>query len=700
MHGMAKRKCKAWTLAWMGAFFFLVLCPRWAQAAEARLRVVLVLDASGSMAANDPQRLVRTAAKMLSDLADERDHVTVLSFGSSVKRLGAKPGSEHDALRAAINTLGRNESCTDYAQALEAAAGNFDDAPGKERRVVLFLTDGRFEPLTEKGNCGGWDTASDEQREPIQERIDRSVSKLKERKARVFTIALGRAPATAPRSAALLRQVAASTSGRFVQARRPRDVPTIFANIFGALVGAPVLQQSLVAGGGPMRFDIPGGASGVHVVLVPEQPNDLKALRLEKDGKALTMEPPRLERSSGYSLARVKGGSGSYRLQGNVRGRVEVLVVPDVGLALRFEGIRDVIPLGEALRGKVALRTRSGEPVRLARDFLKQVRFSVTLNSEKMGSEKLFEAAPGSTGAARFDAGARAKGRYQIHARVHHRLGFLDVKGLRKSFRVEPRFNMAIATETLRFDTMAETGQVAAATLELKLPKDLPTNVPVRFVLPKEAAKLLLVTPARFEFKPGGARMLRLALTWKNPEQLRGHSQRFEQPLSVVPDPAREGLLVGEKRWQVPVSGRLRAWTWRRYVDEYRWQLAGALAFLLLVLWLIGRAVARKFPAKARVHYREVGIDFASDSLIKRFAKHGAFRSATFSFPLGKNARPLVTFVATGARFEVHPKPGQPLSIEDELLPPEEREKTEPFAGVWDQPYRLGDTYVVWLSRR
>jgi hypothetical protein len=200
-------------------------------------------------------------------------------------------------------------------------------------------------------------------------------------------------------------------------------------------------------------------------------------------------------------------------------------------------------------------------------------------------------------------------------------------------------------------------------------------------------------------FGPGKPRVVSLRLRWKDPESLRSHERLYAGPLVLEPDAASAKLLVGTKRWEIPIDGTLRAWTWRRYFDEYKWHLAIALTILLLVIYLIGRMIAAKFPPKARIHYVEVGQAFESDSLVKRYAKHGAFRSARFKFPLGKNARPLVWFQSTGAGFDVIPEKGTPITVLDDTLPDDQRHKTTPFRGTWDQRYRLGDRWDVELTR-
>src|SRR5690606_38755715 len=128
--------------------------------------------------------------------------------------------------------LGQNENCTDYAIALEAAAGALQGAPAPgERRVVLFLTDGRFEPALPNGSCDRYEGAAPDLRRPVEERAERAAQRMKEAVARLFTEGLGAAPSRATDSKGRLGRVATIGGGRFVHAVGPRDVPPILASI-------------------------------------------------------------------------------------------------------------------------------------------------------------------------------------------------------------------------------------------------------------------------------------------------------------------------------------------------------------------------------------------------------------------------------------------------------------------------------------
>jgi hypothetical protein len=294
------------------------------------------------------------------------------------------------------------------------------------------------------------------------------------------------------------------------------------------------------------------------------------------------------------------------------------------------------------------------------------------------------------------------RGAYTLRASAAHALGFLDMAPVEMKFRVEPRFALTLTAAPIAFDTMAEEGALplrAPATIEVTGPAEIPIDIDVELRLPEgRIARDVHIEPTHFTFGPNRPRKVELRLQWQNPRALRGESFHYQGEIALMAQTEHARMLTGKTSWVMPVDGKLRAWDWRRYFKEYKWQILGGLAALLLIVYLIGRSLAQKFPPKARIHYAEVGQAFESESLIRRYARHGAYRSARFRFPLGKKARPLAVFKSTGARFEVIPEKTV-VTILDETVPQAEREKRGPFKGSWDQRYRLGDRYEVWLTR-
>jgi hypothetical protein len=372
-------------------------------------------------------------------------------------------------------------------------------------------------------------------------------------------------------------------------------------------------------------------------------------------------------------------------------------VIADVGLSLRIE-MPGVVPETRAPLISVALRSRGGKPVPLDKAFLQKVSFVLEL--------------PGKP-PARFPSGGRDSVQatserlppqaepYVVRASAEHAEGFLQVEPVEHRFRVIHQVPLEIdESVSIEFDTMAEEGPIpltAPALVRVKAPAELPTDFTLRFELAEGPIRSdLRFEPAAVTFGPGKPRELALQVSFANPEGLRSVDRNYEGALRLVLDPTQRPLASGKHEWSLAVRGSVQSWTLARWLREYRWQLGIGLLLLLLTIWGIGRAVARDFPAKARVHYVEVGQAFESDSLIRRFAKKGAYRSARLGFPLGKKAQKLASFVSTGAGFEVRPEKGRPVTIVGE---PDAGEKRTPFRGAWEQRYRLSDRFEVWLTR-
>lgn len=684
----------------------LVLAAASGAAAEpARLRVVLVLDASGSMKKNDPDFLAPLAAKLLVDLADARDRITVVWFGSSAAALHTGSGADRAALLGAVGRVGRDQECTDYALGLEAAASELRGPPlPGERRLVLFLTDGQLEPAKDKG-CGKFDAATEKDRKEASERVLAAADKLKAARAKIYAVGLGDKLAAARHSRVLLQNVSQRTGGKFLEARRGDQLPEFFAGIFAALVGAPVSKHEAPSS---LRFTIPEDSGQAHVVVRTDDP----ALRLElrhagqswpfgKAEGAYRGPELRMERGAtprGYAILWLRDPApGSYELvKTSGAGALRAWVISDVGLALRIENVPAVLPETEAPRVRAALRSRGGKAVPLDPAYLQKVAFTLELPGR----------APERIGAAGRDSveltGARLAPRdepYVVRASADHAEGFLQVDPVEHRVRVIHQVPLALdESVSIAFDTMAEEGPIplsAPAVVRVVAPAELPTDFTVQLELADGPLRQdLRFEPASVTFGPGKPREVPLTVTFADPESLRSVDRRYEGALRLVLATDQQKLASGKKEWSLAVRGTLRSWTLGRWLHEYRFELGIGLGLLLLLIWLVGRAVARDFPPKARIHYVEVGQSFESDSLIRRFAKKGAYRSARLSFPLGKKAKKLVSFVSTGAGFEVRPEAATAVTPVGES-----DAKRTPFRGTWDQRYRLGDRYEVWLTR-
>ncbi|HED17975.1 MAG TPA: VWA domain-containing protein, partial [Gammaproteobacteria bacterium] len=117
-----------------------------AYAAKAGVDVVLVMDSSGSMAKNDPQKLRVPAAKMFMSLLSEQDRIGLISFsdnGYPVLHLTA-PGPKTNArILASADKVSSRGVYTNLYAALEKGLAMLEKEgqSGKEKMLVL-MSDG------------------------------------------------------------------------------------------------------------------------------------------------------------------------------------------------------------------------------------------------------------------------------------------------------------------------------------------------------------------------------------------------------------------------------------------------------------------------------------------------------------------------------------------------------------------------------
>lgn len=110
------------------------------------LEVVLVLDLSQSIQEAGAVEAVREGARALYDALPRQSRVAVVGFSTDVTVL-ARFDTAGDDLELLLDTLapveGRGGQFTNLWQAVEAAAGLFDEGPGAGGRAVVVFTDGR-----------------------------------------------------------------------------------------------------------------------------------------------------------------------------------------------------------------------------------------------------------------------------------------------------------------------------------------------------------------------------------------------------------------------------------------------------------------------------------------------------------------------------------------------------------------------------
>lgn len=189
-------------------------------AGEAGVDAVLIMDSSGSMAKNDPDKLRVPAAKMFMSLLRENDRVGLISFsddGYPVLRPTAPLPKKMKRILSSADKVSSKGVYTNIHAALSKGIRMLDRY-GKEgqEKILILMSDGKMDV----GN-------SAEDRRLTEEVRTRITQALKDKAIKVYTIAF-----TESSDVDLLRYLSDETGALFRLARNDEDLHKVFSAIF------------------------------------------------------------------------------------------------------------------------------------------------------------------------------------------------------------------------------------------------------------------------------------------------------------------------------------------------------------------------------------------------------------------------------------------------------------------------------------
>jgi tight adherence protein C len=165
------------------------------------LSLVMVLDISGSMNADDKMGQAKASANTFLDSLRPEDSATLVAFNDRV-RVAVPWTNDRGALQAGVNGLQGGGNTAIY-DALHLAAQLVNAAPAERRRAIVLLTDGA-------------DTSS-----KVSAPVSADVAK--DSGALVYTIGLGPEP-----NDAVLTELAQPTGGKYYKAPSGADLDSIY----------------------------------------------------------------------------------------------------------------------------------------------------------------------------------------------------------------------------------------------------------------------------------------------------------------------------------------------------------------------------------------------------------------------------------------------------------------------------------------
>ena len=220
--------------------------------------IVLVLDTSGSMKSNDPNRMAIYATAVFADLLEKEDRLVVLTFptkdikpsnGSRTRRrrepvsfsswietednrLGPIPSKE---LKARIRDLPYNSQFTVFTEPMDKALRVIQSSEGRGNKAIVFFSDGD----TDRYNDGR--PHSDNHAKECRA-MERRLDPLRQVGCRFFGMTLGNARHDQ------FDKLAANTGGEVVTVDRPEDLAERFASVFSRILETRVEPISFTKG--------------------------------------------------------------------------------------------------------------------------------------------------------------------------------------------------------------------------------------------------------------------------------------------------------------------------------------------------------------------------------------------------------------------------------------------------------------------
>ncbi len=764
---------------------------------ESRLRVAVVIDASGSMKTQDPSLLSKVAARLFVELAGPKDEIGIVEFGTSARLIAqayVKNEKSRQKLFNAIDEVGRDQWCTDYLAGLRAGLSMFKERPEKdERRLIIFLTDGTYDPnrsneayyqlLTAEEKESLWTKKAQQTLEKAKETEDFKSrpchprydalspavrrgfnnafesfleKELKPAGVRVFTIGFGtelsrtgkgKAEKHLRESMGFLNKLAQVSGGRTLIEDDVNKIPGFFAQIFAALVGAPV--QGFPAAGEPKAekysFKVVKGTRAMGIVVPTQGDKDFQvALKGPIGENAGTYKTKRKHDEMGTerrTTGRVLSGyrffwvpnpaPGDYELSatGGKKKSFTAHVLMDVGLQLVWTQPTPKAVYAEKKQGEVkfnfALRTASGEEVGgLSEKFMNDMKFNWLFGKNdglpviETGSPRFDPAAPMKPMSVTIPRAKLKEGRYTIAVSATHARDFFELRKLEHKLEVVKYIKMKAAWEANDFEAKAKKGFRISPWVTLKLKEDIKARQNFHLDLSAISSRdelVLEVTNPTPGCKVKNKKIKKdkvsiclhkkkyevtLSLSLKDWKKARSKNLDFKGKITLTPEDPE--IFRGEKSWETETKGRLQAWEWRDWLRYYRNWIIFALIILFIIIWLLGRAVAGAFPPKSVFYYFDLEDKTEEPSqyaLGRRAKSRLPFVSAKHTVGgkgMPRSPRVLCTVKALAkGGFEIIPDGS--VSYERDG---EKRETRDPFRGRFDEHYQAGERYEFWLARR
>ena len=190
-------------------------------AEEQALDVAIIMDTSGSMKKNDPNKLRREAAKMFVALLDRKDRVSLVSFSGRAypitRFLSLNERKNEQKLLKSIDKLIANGKFTNLHDALQRGYELLTSKSKKgHAKHIILMSDGKMDMGKKERNL-----------RLLEKTLEELTPKLARENIKVHTVAF-----TKKAYIPLLKLAANDTDGQFVLLNTPQGIHQVFETLF------------------------------------------------------------------------------------------------------------------------------------------------------------------------------------------------------------------------------------------------------------------------------------------------------------------------------------------------------------------------------------------------------------------------------------------------------------------------------------
>lgn len=348
--------------------------------------LVFLMDASGSMKKTDPTEIRKLASQVVVSLLSPEDRVAVVEFDEEGRLLSDwRSAGERAVVFNAIDRVGNRGYFTDFRAGFEATQNLFVKAPENARKIVLLLSDGKFEPnlrcdryapynlqyrLALSGSGKGEKAAIDEnfrnQVTPVAKRIIDSelLPYFKNTGAEIFSVALS--PAA---DKEFLKYLADQTSqtkteSHFFFANQAVDLMETFLGVIHAWRNKVKIQAESgnLASGIHNQVYVDDMVRDVNFILLTDNQADLQVTAAKQPGSAIAVTGTHANLKIMQLPSQVAAGKWDYTI-GRAAGKYKLLVAGQSSVDIVVSGLKEKYHYGEPVKALVALQ-RKGEDSR------------------------------------------------------------------------------------------------------------------------------------------------------------------------------------------------------------------------------------------------------------------------------------------------------------------------------------------------